>query len=412
LQSIGIFIVGGTHMKRTTGMDRAATQHWRPATQAVRAGTWRSDALEMSEALYLTQGYTYDCAEDAEARFKGELEGYTYSRLQNPTVAMLEERLCLLEGAEAARATASGMAAMTAALLALVQAGDHVVAARAMFGSCRWLVDTLLPRFGVATTVVDGPDTQAWARARQPNTKAFFLETPGNPTLDIIDLQSVADLAHDSGAKLIVDNVFATPIFQKPMRFGADIVAYSLTKHVDGQGRVLGGVVLSDAALMHDQVLPFLRNTGPTLSAFNAWVLLKGLETLDLRVRAQAQAALLLAQHLEAKGLRARYPYLPSHPQAALARAQMQGGGTVITFELADKAQAFAFLNALKIIDISNNLGDSRSMITHPATTTHSALSDETRQQMGITSGMLRFSVGLEDVADLQEDIDQALAHI
>jgi cystathionine beta-lyase/cystathionine gamma-synthase len=260
--------------------------------------------------------------------------------------------------------------------------------------------------------VVDGPDTDAWAKARQPNTKAFFLETPGNPTLDIIDLRAVADLAHEAGAKLIVDNVFATPVFQKPLDLGADLVAYSLTKHVDGQGRVLGGAVLGAAGLINDTILPFLRNTGPTLSAFNAWVLLKGLETLDLRVRAQAQNALLLAQHLEKAALKPRYPYLASHPQAALARAQMRGGGTVITFELASKTHAFRFVNALKIIDISNNLGDLRSMITHPATTTHSSLSEDVRTAMGITSGMLRLSVGLEDVADLIDDIDQALTQI
>jgi O-succinylhomoserine sulfhydrylase len=398
-------------MKRTSGRDRSKTRAWRPATQMVRGGTWRSEAMETSEALFLTQSYTYDRAEDAAARFRGELDGYTYTRLQNPTVAMLEERLCLLEGAEAARCTASGMAAMTAALLSLVSAGDHVVASRAMFGSCRWLVDTLLPRLGVATTIVDGPDTAAWAAARRPTTRAFFLETPGNPTLDIVDLPAVAALAHDAGAKLIVDNVFATPLFQKPLELCADIVAYSLTKHVDGQGRVLGGALLCAEQLMTETVLPFLRNTGPTLSAFNAWIMLKGLETLPLRVRAQAASALAIAEHLEGKGLQPRYPYLASHPQAALARQQMTGGGTVITFEVpGGQDAAFALLNALEIIDISNNLGDSRSMITHPWTTTHSGLPEATRADMGITGGLLRLSVGLEDVQDLQDDLDQALA--
>jgi O-succinylhomoserine sulfhydrylase len=400
-------------MKRTTGRDRDRTRRWRPATQAIRGGTLRSDQLEMSEAIFATSGYVYDCAEDAAARFKGELPGFTYSRLSNPTVAMLEERLCLIEGAEACRATASGMAAMTAALLCQLNAGDHVVAGKTMFGSCRWLVDSLLPRFGIETTVVDGPDTAAWAAARRPNTKVFFLETPGNPLLDIIDLAAVIPLAHEAGARVVVDNVFATPIFQRPLELGADVVAYSLTKHVDGQGRVLGGAVLGSQAFVADTLLPFLRNTGPTLSAFNAWVLLKGLETLDLRVRKMAASAQTVAEHLAARGLDVLYPGLPSHPQHALAMRQMSAGGTVMALRLPGaSAEAFALLNALELIDISNNLGDSRSMITHPWTTTHSGLPEDTRRAMGITEGLVRLSVGLEDPADLTDDLDQALGAV
>lgn len=400
-------------MKKHSGRDRAITQNWKTATQLIRGGTRRTNQDETSEALFLTSGFAYDAAEIAEARFKGEDDGFTYSRLSNPTVAMFEERMALIEGAEAARATASGMAAMTAALLCQLQAGDHVVAARAAFGSCRWLIETLLPRYGIETTLVDGRDVDAWAKARQPNTKLFFLETPANPTLDIVDLPKVADLAHDCGAKVLVDNVFATPILQKPLELGADIVAYSATKHIDGQGRVLGGVVLGEEQFVQDILMPFLRNTGPTLSPFNAWVLLKGLETLELRVRAMAQNAQSVAAFLETRVSKLLYPGLNSFPQKALAAQQMQSGGTIMSFFIeGGRDQAFKFMNALQLIDISNNIGDSRSLITHPASTTHQGLSEEARLELGITDGMLRLSVGLEDSQDIIADLEEALHHL
>lgn len=400
-------------MKRDTGHRRDITRTWRPATQAVRGGTLRSEFGETSEPIYLTSGYSYDCAEDAAARFRGEQQGMTYSRLQNPTVAMLEERLSLLEGAEAARATATGMAAMTAALLCQLSAGDHVIAGRALFGSCRWLVDSLLPRFGIETTVVDGRDTDAWARARRPNTRLFFLETPANPTLDIVDIRAVADIAHDAGAVVVVDNVFATPVLQRPLELGADIVAYSATKHMDGQGRVLAGAVLGPATFVNDTLLPFLRNTGPTLSPFNAWVVLKGLETLDLRVRRMSDNGLAVARALDGRVPALLYPALPSFPQHNLAMRQMTAGGNIMSlFVDGGRARAHALLDALELIDISNNIGDARSLMTHPASTTHSGLSEEARADMGITEGMLRLSVGLEDAADLIDDLDQALRKI
>jgi O-succinylhomoserine sulfhydrylase len=397
-------------MKRNSGMDRRHSLSWRPATQAVRGGTRRSSFDENAEALFLTSGYAYDDAETVAARFRGDDPGFTYSRLSNPTVAMFEERMALIEGAEACRATATGMAAMTAALLSTTRTGDHVVASKAMFGSCRWLVDVLLPRFGVETTVVDGPDTDAWARARKPNTVMFFLESPGNPTLDIVDIPAVAGLAHDCGARLMVDNVFATPILQKPLELGADIVAYSATKHIDGQGRVLGGAVLGSATYVKDELLPFLRNTGPTLSAFNAWVLLNGLVTLDMRVRQMAANAQRVAEFLFARGIRVAFPGLPSHPQHALAMRQMSAGGTILSFEI-DGGQdaAFGLLNALELIDISNNVGDARSLMTHPATTTHYSMAEADRLEIGVTPGFLRLSVGLEDPDDLIEDLDQSL---
>jgi O-succinylhomoserine sulfhydrylase len=391
-------------------MDRSITRTWRPATQAIRGGTLRSDLDETSEALFLTSGFAYEEAEEAAARFRGEREGFTYSRQGNPTNAMFEERMCLLEGAEAARATATGMAAMSSALLCQLKAGDHVVAARALFGSCRWLVETLLPRYGVAVTLVDGRDVAAWARARQPNTQLFFLETPANPTLDIVDLKAVADLAHDAGARVVVDNVFATPVLQRPLEFGADIVCYSATKHIDGQGRVLGGVVLGSAAFIEEVYFPFYRHTGPMLSPFNAWVLHKSLETLDLRVRRMSDTAQSLAAFLEPRVPTLLYPGLKSFPQHDLAMAQMAAGGTILTLSLdGGRAQAFALLDALRLIDISNNIGDSRSLMTHPASTTHRALSEAARLDLGIGEGMLRLSVGLEDPADLIEDLDQAL---
>jgi O-succinylhomoserine sulfhydrylase len=325
-------------------------------------------------------------------------------------VAMLEERLCLLEGAEACRTMATGMAAMTAALLCQLSAGDHLVAGRALFGSCRWLVDHLLPRFGIQTTVVDGRDTQAWAKARQPNTKAFFLETPANPTLDIVDMRAVADIGHDAGAIVVVDNAFASPILQRPFEFGADVVAHSATKLMDGQGRVLGGAVLGNASFINDVLLPFTRNTGPTLSAFNAWVILKSLETLDLRVRRAAENAQKVASFLETRVPRLLYPGLASHPQHALAMQQMEAGGTIMAlFVDGARPQAHALLDALELIDISNNVGDSRTLMTHPASTTHASVAEDKRLEMGITEGMLRLSVGLEDPRDLIADLDQAL---
>ncbi len=400
-------------MKRTTGQDRAVTAGWHPATQAVRGGTARSNYGETSEAIFLTSGYAYDNAEEAAARFRGEAPGMTYSRLQNPTVAMLEERLCLLEGAQACRATATGMAAMTAALLCQLSAGDHLVAGRALFGSCRWLVDSLLPRFGIETTVVDGRDVQAWARARRPNTKAFFLETPANPTLDIVDIRAVADIGHDAGAVVVVDNAFASPVLQRPFDFGADVVAHSATKLMDGQGRVLAGAVLGSAAFINDVLLPFTRNTGPTLSAFNAWVVLKSLETLDLRVMRAAENAQAVAQFLETRVPRLLYPGLASHPQHALAMAQMRAGGTIMAlFVDGGRAQAHALLDALQLVDISNNVGDSRTLMTHPASTTHASVAEDKRVEMGITEGMLRLSVGLEDPRDVIADLDQALTRI
>ncbi|MFZ5609985.1 MAG: O-succinylhomoserine sulfhydrylase [Pseudomonadota bacterium] len=400
-------------MKRRSGGERARTRAWRPATQLVRGGTRRSEFDETSEALFLTSGFAYDAAEVAEARFKGAAPGYTYSRLSNPTVAMFEERMALIEGAEAARATASGMAAMTAALLCQLKSGDHVVAARALFGSCRWLVETLLPRYGIETTLVDGRDSEAWARARRPNTRLFFLETPANPTLDIVDITAVAALAHEAGARVIVDNVFATPILQKPLALGADIVAYSATKHIDGQGRVLGGVVLGDAAFINDLLVPFLRNTGPAMSPFNAWVLLKGLETLGLRVAAMTASAQRLADWLAGRVARLVYPGRGDFPQSALAAKQMTAPGSIMSFFLdGGRDEAFALMNALELIDISNNIGDTRTLITHPASTTHQGLAEEARAALGISDGMLRLSVGLEDPGDLIADLEQALAHI
>lgn len=398
-------------MKRTTGHDRAVTATWGPATKAVRGGTLRSEFGETSEAIFLTSGYAYDSAEQAAARFRGEAPGMTYSRLQNPTVAMLEERLCLLEGAEACRATATGMAAMTAALLCQLSAGDHLVAGRALFGSCRWLVDSLLPRFGIAVTVVDGRDTAAWAKARRPNTRAFFLETPANPTLDLCDVAAVAEIAHDANATLIVDNAFASPVVQRPLALGADVVAHSATKLMDGQGRVLAGAVLGSEKFITDTLLPFHRNTGPTLSAFNAWVVLKSLETLDLRVRRANDNALAVARFLDGR-VRLLYPGLPSHPQHDLAIRQMAGGGTIMALFLDDRAQAHALLDALTLIDISNNVGDSRTLMTHPASTTHASVAEPTRLEMGITEGMLRLSVGLEDAKDVIADLDQALRQV
>jgi O-succinylhomoserine sulfhydrylase len=387
----------------------------REATRLVHGGSLRSSFGETSEALFLTQSYLYDTMESAEARFKGEDSGYIYSRYSNPTVAMFERRMALLEGAEAARATASGMAAITAALMGQLKAGDHIVAARALFGSCLYVVEDLLPRFGVEATLVDGCDLAQWRAAMRPNTRTTFLESPTNPTLEIIDIAGVAEIAHAQGATLVVDNVFATPLLQHPLKLGADCVVYSATKHVDGQGRVLGGVILASEAFIAEKLHNLLRQTGPSLSPFNAWVMLKALETLPVRVAAQVRSAESIAEFLSGcHGVtRVLYPGRDDHPQAALAKRQMKGGGTLVTFEVAGgKAAAFKMANALSIIGISNNLGDAKSLMTHPATTTHQRLKPEARAALGISEGMVRLSVGLEDVEDLKEDLGQALAFL
>ncbi len=396
-------------MKRDTGMNRAITSKWRPATQAVRGGTWRSEHGETSEALFLTSGYTYDDAATVAARFAGDATGMTYSRLQNPTVEMLEERIALMEGAEACRAQATGMAAMTTALLCQLNQGDHVVAARAAFGSCRWLTDNLLPRWGITTTTIDSRDNAAWEAAIRPNTKVFFFETPANPTMDIVDMRFVCDLARAHGITTVVDNAFATAALQRPMDFGADVVAYSATKMMDGQGRVLAGAVCSSAQFMEDKLLPFQRNTGPNCAPFNAWVVMKGLETLDLRIMRQSENALKVGRFLEGRVPRMLHPGLPSHPQHNLAAAQMKACGPIFSFEVADRAQAHALLDALELIDISNNIGDSRSLMTHPASTTHHGVGPDTRAEMGVTEGMLRLNVGLEDPEDVIDDLGRAL---
>lgn len=397
--------------------DKRQARGLRPRTQAVRGGLRRSDLSETAEALFLTSGYVYDSAEEAEKCFLpgGSANRFVYSRYGNPTVAMFEERLRLIEGAEACKGTASGMAAVFAALMCQVRAGDRVVASRAVFGSCHYIVSELLPRYGVESVFVDGRDLEQWKAALDRPTKAVFLETPSNPMLDIIDLKAVCDLAHRVGARVIVDNVFATPLLQKPLSFGADIVVYSATKHIDGQGRTLGGAVLGTKKFVDEELTNFMRHTGPSLSPFNAWVLLKGLETLELRLTAQCQSAKHIATFLagQSKVARALYPELPSHPQSALALAQMSAGGTMVTFELkGGKAAAFRFMNALSLVDISNNLGDSKSLICHPATTTHQRVGPEERAKLGISDGVLRLSVGLEDAADIEADLAQALAAV
>ncbi|MEM6266930.1 MAG: aminotransferase class I/II-fold pyridoxal phosphate-dependent enzyme [Pseudomonadota bacterium] len=401
-------------MKKTTGMDRAVTRTWRPATQAVRGGTWRSEHGETSEAMFLTSGYTYDDAQTVADRFAGEADGMTYSRLQNPTVAMLEERIALLEGAQACRAQASGMAAMTAALLCQLSAGDHCVAARAAFGSCRWLVEHLLPRFGIETTMIDSADNAAWEAAIRPNTKVFFFESPANPTLDIVDLAYVCALAKAHGITTVVDNAFASPALQRPMQFGADVVAYSATKLMDGQGRVLAGAICASEEWIAEMLMPFQRNTGPALSPFSAWVVHKGLETLDLRARRQSDAAVALGELIEprvvAGGGEMLHPGLPSHPRHNLALAQMEATGPIFAFDVGTRECAFALLDALQLIDISNNIGDAKSLMCHPASSTHANIGEEARAEMGVTEGLLRINVGLEDLADLSQDIDQALS--
>ena len=380
----------------------------RQATRLVHGGTMRSQFGETSEAMFLTQGYVYPDMETAEARFKGESPGFIYSRFSNPTVAMFEERMALLEGAEAARATASGMAAVTATMLGQLKAGDHVVAAKALFGSCRYIVEELLPRFGVPSTLVDGTDLDQWRAAMRPNTKVCFLESPTNPQLEIIDIAGVAEIAHAGGANLVVDNVFATPLLQSPFEMGADCVVYSTTKHIDGQGRCLGGVILASNEFIQTHVHNFLRQTGPALSPFNAWVMLKGLETLPVRLMQQQRNAVAVADYLASRPEIARvlYPSRKDHPQHELAMRQMTGGGSVLAFDVkGGKEGAFAFSNALSIVKISNNLGDAKSLITHPATTTHQRIGPEARAESGIGDGMLRLSCGLEDVEDLIEDV-------
>lgn len=400
-------------MKRNTGKDRSITKNWRSATQAVRSGTQRTEYGETSEALFLTSGYTYDCAEDAAARFAGEQDGMTYSRLQNPTVQMLEERIAIMEGADACRATASGMAAMTAALLCQLESGDHVVASRALFGSCRWLADSLLPKFGIETTVIDGRDLEAWAKAIQTNTKVFFFETPANPTMDVIDLRAVCDLAKSKGITTVVDNAFATNVLQRPIEFGADVVAYSATKMMDGQGRVLAGAVCGSEEFIEEKLLAFSRNTGPTISPFNAWVVHKGLETLNLRIHKQSGNAIEVGKFLEQRVQKILHPGLPSHPQHNLAMSQMDATGPIFSLYVGGgRKEAHGLLNALNLIDISNNIGDSRSLMCHPASTTHYGLAEESRLEVGITEDMLRINVGLEDPIDLIEDLDQALSSI
>lgn len=388
---------------------------YRPETRLVHGGTLRSQFGENSEALFLTQGFVYDSAETCEARFKNTEPGFIYARFSNPTVAMFEARMASFEGAEAARATASGMAAVTASLMGQLKAGDHVVAAKALFGSCRYVVEELLPRYGIASTLVDGVDLDQWRAAVRPNTRTFFLETPTNPTLEVIDIAAVAEIAHAAGATLIVDNVFATPIYQSPLALGADCVVYSATKHIDGQGRCLGGIILASETFIQTHIHQFLRQTGPALSPFNAWVMLKSLETLPLRVARQTETAAALAATLieHPKLVRLIYPGRPDHPQAATVAKQMRGGSNLLAFDLkADKAGTFRFLNALKLIRISNNLGDAKSLITHPATTTHQRLTPPQRVELGITDGLVRLSAGLEHQDDLAEDLLGALEKV
>lgn len=393
-------------------MSASAAKRYRPETRLVHAGILRSPFGENAETLYLTQSYIYESAASAEKRFKGEEAGYIYSRYSNPTVSMFEARMCALEGAEAARSTATGMAAVTTALMGQLRAGDHVVAAKALFGSCRYVVEEHLPRYGITSTLVDGTDLVQWRKAVRPNTKTFFLESPTNPTLEVIDIKAVAEIAHAAGAKLVVDNVFSTPLYQRPLELGADCVVYSATKHIDGQGRCLGGVILASEKFIQDNIHQLIRQTGPSLSPFNAWVLLKGLETLSVRVQRQtdtaATVAVALAEH--PKIARLLYPGRPDHPQAEVARRQMRAGSTLVAFEIkGGKAAAFRFQDALKLVRISNNLGDAKSLITHPATTTHQRLTPAARAELGISDGLVRLSCGLEHPDDVVEDLVAAL---
>ena len=395
---------------------KVSENNWRKATQLIRGGIARSHFEETSEALYLTSGYVYSSPEEAEAAFKGESKRYIYSRYANPTVSMFEKRLALLEGAAHCIGTASGMAAMFAAVASQVKAGDRVVASRALFGSCNYILTEQLPKYGVETVLVDGTDLDQWRDALSKQTACVFIETPSNPTLEVIDIAAVSELAHAAGARMVVDNVFATPVLQSPLTLGADIVMYSATKHIDGQGRAMGGAILfNDENYLKDYLEPFFRHTGPSLSPFNAWVMLKGLETLDIRVQRHCDNAEIIAAFLctNSKINRVLYPGMDSHPQYQLAMKQMSRGGTMISFEVDDgKAGAFRFLKALNLIDISNNLGDAKSLTTHPTTTTHQRMREEDRMALGITPGLVRFSVGLEDTEDIIEDLDQALAAV
>ncbi|MGZ8367415.1 MAG: O-succinylhomoserine sulfhydrylase [Rhodoplanes sp.] len=390
----------------------ASERQYHPETRLVQAGTLRSQFGETSESLFLTQGFVYDSAEECEERFASATPGFLYSRFSNPTVAMFETRMAAFESAEAARATATGMAAVTAALVGQVRAGDHVVAAKALFGACRWVVEDFLPRFGVASTLVDGLDLDAWRRAVRPNTKVLFLESPTNPTLDVIDIAAVAKMSREAGVRLVVDNVFATPLWQSPLALGADCVVYSATKHIDGQGRCLGGILLASEQFIQEHIHMLLRQTGPSMSPFNAWVLLKGLETLHLRVRRQTDTAATVADALAGHPniVRLVYPGRPDHPQAAIVQKQMRGGSTLVAFEVAGgKRGAFRFLDALKLVRITNNLGDAKSLVTHPATTTHQRLTAEQRDELGIGDGLVRFSAGLEHPDDIVNDLLTAL---
>jgi O-succinylhomoserine sulfhydrylase len=396
-------------MSRETPHERP--QDWATATRLVRGGLARSPYGEIAEPIYLTQSFAYDTAEAADARFSGADPGFIYARYGNPTVKMFEDRLALLEGASGCRAMASGMAAVNVALTGLLRAGDHLVASRALFGSCRWIVTQLLPRFGVETTVVDGTDLDAWRAAMRPNTRAVFLESPANPLLEIIDVAAVAEIAHAAGARLVIDNAFASPVLQAPLTLGADIVVYSATKHIDGQGRVLGGAILGDDALLDELYKEIIRHTGPALSPFSAWVLLKGLETLDLRVMRQSETAARLADRVAEHPavVAVRYPGRADHPQHAIAARQMKAGGTIMAFDLGSRAGAFAFLNALEIVDISNNLADAKSLAVHPSTTTHRSTPEPDRLAIGLTEGFVRLSVGLEAYVDLERDLMRAL---
>ena len=384
---------------------------WDIATRLVRGGLMRSPYGETAEAMYLTQSFVYASAEAADARFSGADPGFIYSRYGNPTVQMFEERLALAEGAEYCRATASGMAAVHLALTGLLRAGDHVVAGKALFGSCAWILKTWAPRFGVEVTLVDAPDIAQWRDAVRENTRVFFLESPANPLLEICDIAAISEIAKGANARVVVDNVFATPIYQSPLKLGADVVVYSATKHIDGQGRVMGGAVLGSRALLEEAYRDLIRHTGPSMSPFNAWVLLKGLETLELRVRRQSETAAMLADLLAAhpRVKSCRYPTRPDHPQFEIAQRQMSGGGSLIAFDLGTQEAAFRFLNGLRLLDIANNLGDAKSMATHPCTTTHRAMTEEQRLEIGLTPGWVRVSVGLEGPEDLARDVQRAL---
>ncbi len=385
----------------------------RPDTALIRGGLTRSGFDETAEAMFLTSGYVYPSAAAAEAAFAGDVDRYIYSRYGNPTIDMLQERIRLLEGAEAAWATASGMAAVFWSLAALLEQGDRVVAARSLFGSCFTILDQLLPRWGITTEFVDGADLDAWAEALARPTRAVFFETPSNPMQSLVDIAAVSEMSHAAGATVVVDNVFATPILQRPLELGADVVVYSTTKHFDGQGRTLGGVILGTTEYVQEQLKPFMRHTGPSMSPFNAWVILKAMETLALRIRRQGEATETVAAWLEGhpRVRRVWYPTLPSHPQAELAAKQMDGGGTVVTFEIeGGRDEAFTVIDTLELVDISNNLGDTKTLITHPATTTHRAIGPEARKAMGIGDGVIRVSIGLEDTADIIDDLDRGLS--